>query len=88
MRHAAAAGVDINIGLFGKSSLGALAALQISAALPKLTWNLPSEATLFLLLPDEFVHEPLRIRDGIIRLPDTPGFGSMVDREKLARFHP
>ncbi|MGE0653176.1 MAG: mandelate racemase/muconate lactonizing enzyme family protein [Alphaproteobacteria bacterium] len=87
-RHAAENGVDVNIGLFGESSLGALAALQISAALPPGKYNLPSEATLFLLLPDEYVHEPLRIRDGRIQLPDGPGFGRMVDWGKVRRLAP
>ncbi|MQA65103.1 MAG: hypothetical protein GEU76_04255 [Alphaproteobacteria bacterium] len=87
-RYAAAHNVDVNIGLFGESSLGALAALQISAALPRLRYDLPSEATLFLLLPDEYVHEPLRVRDGRIRLPDAPGFGRMVDWDKVRRLAP
>jgi L-alanine-DL-glutamate epimerase-like enolase superfamily enzyme len=87
-RHAAAHNVDVNIGLFGESSLGALAALQISASLPQGRFNLPSEATLFLLLPDEYVHEPLRVRDGRIRLPDAPGFGRVVDWDKVRRLAP
>ncbi len=88
VRHATERGVDVNIGLFGESSLGALAALQISAALPKGRYNLPSEATLFLLLPDEFVHQPLAIEGGRIRLPDRPGFGWMVDWDKVRRLAP
>lgn len=87
-RHAAEHGVDVNIGLFGESSLGALAALQISAALPPAAYNLPSEATLFLLLPDEYVHEPLHIRNGRIQLPDAPGFGRMVDWDKVRHLAP
>lgn len=88
VRHAAAHGCDTNIGLFGESSLGALAALQLSASLPDGTFNLPSEATMFLLLPDEYVTAPLEVRDGAVRLPDAPGMGALVDWEKLARLAP
>lgn len=88
IRHAAAHGVDVNIGLFGESSLGAMAALQLSAALPKGRTNLPCEATLFLLLPDEYVLAPLVVAQGRIRLPDMPGFGRMVDWDKVKRLAP
>jgi L-alanine-DL-glutamate epimerase-like enolase superfamily enzyme len=88
VRHAAERGVDVNIGLFGESSLGALAALQISAALPRGRTSLPCEATLFLLLPDEYVHEPLKVAGGRIRLPDAPGFAQFVDWDKVRRLAP
>lgn len=88
VRHAEAHGCDTSVGLFGESSLGALAALQLSAALPKGTFGLPSEATMFLLLPDEYVVEPLSVRDGKVRLPDSPAMGDLVDWEKLRRLAP
>jgi L-alanine-DL-glutamate epimerase-like enolase superfamily enzyme len=88
IRHAAEHGVDCNIGLFGESSLGSLAALQLSSALPDGAFNLPSEVTHFLHLPDEYVIEPLRVKDGCIRLPDAAGMGELVDWDKLARLAP
>ncbi len=88
IRHAAAHGVDCNIGLFGESSLGSLAALQLSSALPDGNFNLPSEVTHFLHLPDEYVVQPLTVKDGHIRLPDDVGMGKLVDWEKLARLAP
>ncbi len=86
--HAAARGCDTNVGLFGESSLGSLAALQLAAALPKVRYNLPSEVTMFLLLPDEYVHAPLAVRDGRIALPDVPGMAGMIDWDKVKRLHP
>lgn len=88
VRLATERGIDVNIGLFGESSLGAMAALQIAAALPKGRYGLPCEATLFLLLPDEFVHRPLTVAGGKIRLNDAPGFAAMVDWDKVKRLAP
>jgi L-alanine-DL-glutamate epimerase-like enolase superfamily enzyme len=88
VRHATAHGCDVNIGLFGESSLGSLAALQLAAALPRGTFNLPAEVTLFLMLPDEYVTAPLEVRAGRIRLPGSPGMGELVDWGKVARLRP
>jgi L-alanine-DL-glutamate epimerase-like enolase superfamily enzyme len=88
VRHAAAAGCDTNIGLFGESSLGSLAALQIAAALPKGQHNLPAEVTIFLLLPDEYVISPLQIKDGRIDLPGEPGMEHLIDWGKVKRLAP
>jgi L-alanine-DL-glutamate epimerase-like enolase superfamily enzyme len=88
VRHATAHGCDVNIGLFGESSLGSLAALQLAAALPRGHHNLPAEVTLFLMLPDEYVHAPLEVREGRIRLPDAPGMERLVDWRKVERLRP
>jgi L-alanine-DL-glutamate epimerase-like enolase superfamily enzyme len=88
IRHAAAAGCDTNIGLFGESSLGSLAALQIAAAMPKGRYNLPAEVTIFLLLPDEYVLAPLQIKGGRIDLPAAPGMEHLIDWDKIKHFAP
>ena len=78
----------VNIGLFGESSMGSLAALQLSSSLPTRDHGLPAEVTMFLLLPDEYVQEPLKVQGGRIRLPDTPAMSDYVDWAKVKRLHP
>ena len=78
----------VNVGLFGESSLGSLAALQLSASLPTRDRCLPAEVSMFLMLPDEYVQEPLKVQGGRIRLPDTPAMSDFVDWAKVKRLHP
>lgn len=85
-KHAEQHGGEVNVGLFGESSLGSLAALQLSSALPSRGDFLPAEVTLFLMLPDEYVKEPLKVEKGMIRLPDAPGMEQAVDWNKVSHF--
>ncbi|MFN3889651.1 MAG: mandelate racemase/muconate lactonizing enzyme family protein [Beijerinckiaceae bacterium] len=80
------AGASADVGLFGESSLGSLAALQLAASLPSAA--LPAEVSGFLQFRDEYVCEPLRIMNGAIALPDTPGFAAFVDWKKVESLHP
>jgi L-alanine-DL-glutamate epimerase-like enolase superfamily enzyme len=86
-RMAQERGAKAVVGFFAESSLGALAALQLAAALPARGW-LPAETSFFLSLPQEFVHTPLTIRDGAVTLPDRPGFGSIVDWDRVKALRP
>lgn len=85
---AAERGCAVNIGLFGESSLGSLAALQLSTSLPARKDYLPAEVSLFLMLSDEYVHEPLKVQGGRVRLPENPAMSSMVDWDKVKRLSP
>ena len=79
-------GASVNVGLFGESSLGSLAALQLAAALP--ADSLPAEVSGFLMFGEEYVREPLTITGGATMLPDEPGFARAVDWAKVERLRP
>ena len=81
-----AVGASADVGLFGESSLGSLAALQLAAALPSAA--LPAEVSGFLQFQDEYVREPLRITDGAVDLPETAGFADFIDWRKLEQLRP
>lgn len=85
-RYADEHGCSVNMGLFGESSLGSMAALHFSAALPPSSQKLPSETSLFLMLGEEFVKEPLKVRNGITTLPDQPGMVNAVDWARVEHF--
>lgn len=79
-------GVGVNVGLHAESALGSLAASHVAAAFPRHPDSLPSESSYFLAYADQILHEPPPIRDGVLRLDDRPGFASLIDRGKLARY--
>jgi L-alanine-DL-glutamate epimerase-like enolase superfamily enzyme len=83
-----ARGAKTHVGFLGETSLGANAALQLAAAIPDRKDWLPAEVTFFLTLPQEFVHAPLAIKDGEIRLQDEPSFGAMVDWKRVKELQP
>jgi L-alanine-DL-glutamate epimerase-like enolase superfamily enzyme len=77
-----------HVGMLAESSLGAFAALQLAAALPDRDDWLPCETSFFLSLPQEFVHTPLAIRDGVVELPNEASFGALVDWERVRSLRP
>lgn len=81
-----AAGASADVGLFGESSLGSLAALQLAASLPSAA--LPAEVSGFLQFREEYVREPLRIENGGVELPEAPGCAGMIDWAKVERLRP
>jgi L-Ala-D/L-Glu epimerase len=81
-----AAGASADVGLFGESSMGSLAALQLAACLPSNA--LPAEVSGFLHFGEEYVREPLRIVDGGVDLPDQPGCAALIDWDKMERLRP
>jgi len=60
--------------------------LQLAASLPSA--SLPAEVSGFLQFRDEYVFEPLRVKDGGVDLPQSAGFASLIDWEKLVRLRP
>jgi L-alanine-DL-glutamate epimerase-like enolase superfamily enzyme len=81
-------GAKTHVGMLAESSLGALGALQLAAALPDHGKWLPCETSFFLSLPQEFVHTPLAIRNGAVELPDEASFGGFVDWERVRALRP
>jgi L-alanine-DL-glutamate epimerase-like enolase superfamily enzyme len=77
-----------HVGNVGDASLGALAALQVHSALPTRSYSLPAEASFFLMFEEEYVTEPLRVEDGVVRLPTTPGHARWVDWERVKALQP
>lgn len=88
VKAAAERSCAVNVGLFGESSLGSLAALELSSSLPTRGEGLPAEVSHFLILSDEYVHEPLTVQGGRVRLPDKPAMSAMVDWDKVKRLAP
>ncbi len=85
---AAERGVHCHMGFLGESTLGALASLQLAAAVPQAARWLPSENSFFLIFADEFITQPLVVTDGAVTLPDTPSLGALVDWDKVRAFAP
>ncbi len=85
---AAGRGVHCHMGFLGESSLGALASLQLAAAIPEPARWLASETTFFLTFADEFVTQPLVVTGGAVSLPDTPSLGAQLDWDKVRAFAP
>jgi L-alanine-DL-glutamate epimerase-like enolase superfamily enzyme len=85
---ATAKGVPVNVGILAETSLGSLAALQLQAAVPMHLARLPAESTFFLTLDREYVHAPLTVIQGQVRLPDTPGLAAQIDWNRVKALAP
>jgi len=79
--EAHAAGATASVGLFGESSLGTLAALQLASTLP--TTALPAEVTWFLSMTEQLLTEPLVIRDGCVTLSAANTGATRIDQNRL-----
>ncbi len=73
-------------GLQVDSSVGTLASAHLCAALKNTNFYYPSEISSFLLLADDFLKEPLVIKNGCLELADEPGLGIEIDEKKLESF--
>lgn len=80
-----ATGTPVLAGSQGDSSIGTLITAAFAGAAPA-TARHPAELAYFLELEDEVVTEPVRIQDGMVRVPDAPGFGIEIDEERLRRY--
>ena len=81
---AAASGIPCYGGCMLETSVGTAACAHLFATLPGITYG----CELFgpLLLRDTITQEPIAYRDGCIVVPDGPGYGVTLDREKLAAY--
>jgi len=73
-------------GFQGDSSVGTLCSAQLCAAFKNTAAYYPSEISFFLMLTDDFLKDPITIKDGDLVLPDKPGLGIEMDEDKFARF--
>ena len=78
---AAVAGIDLYGGTMLEGSIGTLASAQVFATFPNLAYG--TELFGPLLLTDEIMAEPLQYRDFMLQLPQAPGLGIAVDKEKV-----
>ncbi|WP_205042027.1 muconate cycloisomerase family protein [Rhodoligotrophos defluvii] len=81
---AEAAGIPLCGGMALESSLGTAASLQLFAALPDLAWG--CEMIGPRLIAEDLSTEPVQYRDYEVIIPDGPGIGLVLDRDKLRRF--
>ncbi len=81
-------GCAAHVGFMGETSMGAMVALQMAAALPGRADCLPAETSFFLTFGEEYVAERLRVEDGKVQLPTTPGLARWVDWERLRSYQP
>ncbi len=80
------AGVRNLNGLQGDTGIGSIASAHVCAAHKNSSFYYPSEISFFLQLTDDFLTEPLVIKDGCLKLSDKPGLGVEIDEKKFAQF--
>jgi muconate cycloisomerase len=78
---AQAFGIELYGGCLLESSIGAAAHMAAFSTLPRLEWG--SEHFGPRILVEDLVEEPLRFEEFEIVVPDGPGIGVNVDREKV-----
>lgn len=81
---ARAAGIGIYAGTMLEAGVGTAAALQLFATLPELEWG--SELFGPLLMQQDILETPIRYEDFCVHLPEGPGLGVQLDRERVAHF--
>jgi L-alanine-DL-glutamate epimerase-like enolase superfamily enzyme len=79
------AGLPAVIGSQGDSGLGTLCALAFGAAHPW-TARLPGEYGWFLKLAGDLLAQPPELADGMLRVPEGPGNGAVLDEAALRRY--
>jgi L-alanine-DL-glutamate epimerase-like enolase superfamily enzyme len=78
-------GVDVVMGNQVDGQLGSLCSLAFGAAFAA-TSRRAGELSNFLDMTDDLLAEPLQIRQGRLRVRETPGLGAAIDPDKLARY--
>jgi L-alanine-DL-glutamate epimerase-like enolase superfamily enzyme len=81
----AAVGAPLILGTQGESGIGTFISAAFAAADPATAVN-PTELGYFLNLRGDLLAEPPVVKDGVLRVPDGPGFGFTLDAEQVARF--
>lgn len=81
---AEATGAPCLIGTQGESMLGTVASAHVGAAFSQFAY--PGEYSLFTLLADDLLCEPLRFDQGWLQLPNRPGLGVEIDKDKLRHY--
>lgn len=78
------AGLPCLMGTQAETGLGTLASAHFGAAHRNVSY--PSEISFFLGLQDDLLAEPIRLKDGVIELPQLPGNGAIIDEQKLKKY--
>jgi glucarate dehydratase len=78
-------GVQVAVHSSGELGIQLATMLHLGAVLPNLGYA--ADAHYHHLVDDVIVGGPLRYEGGAIRVPDAPGLGVSLDREKLLRYH-
>lgn len=78
-------GVDVVLGNQIDGQIGSLCSVAFGAAFDA-TSRRPGELSNFLDMTDDLLTEPLQIRNGTLRVRETPGLGITVDPDKLAHY--
>jgi len=73
-------------GLQGDSGTGSVASAHFCAGFKNTSFYYPSEASFFILLVDDFLKDPITIKDGWLELADKPGLGIEIDDQKFSKF--
>ena len=77
-------GLSVNIAAkIAESSISSAAALHLACAVPKADWGV---SLTHFYLAEDIVRQPLRLKDGLVTLPDGPGLGIEVDEAAVERF--
>ena len=80
---AALAGIGLYGGTMLEGAIGTLASAHVFSTYPELAFG--TELFGPLLLTEEIMAEPLPYRDFMLHLPQKPGLGIEVDKEKVYR---
>ena len=78
-------GMQVAVHSSGELGIQLATMLHLGAVLPNLGYA--ADAHYHHLADDLIVGGPMRYEGGAIRVPDTPGLGVELDREKLRRYH-
>jgi glucarate dehydratase len=78
-------GMQVAVHSSGELGVQLATMLHLGAVLPN--WSYTADAHYHHLVDDVIQGGPLRYENGAIRVPDLPGLGVALDRDKLARYH-
>ena len=78
-------GLEVVMGNQIDGQIGSACAVTFGAAF-QLTSRRAGELSNFLDMSDDLLAEPLRIRDGLLRVPPGAGLGIDIDPDKLAHY--
>lgn len=78
-------GVDVTMGNQIDTQIGSLATVTFGAA-HEVSQRRAGELSNYLDMADDLLAEPIDIRDGAIRVRETPGVGAEIDDDKLTRY--
>ena len=85
IREVMSLGMQVAVHSSGELGIQLASMLHLGAVLPNLSYT--ADAHYHHLVDDVIAGGKLRYEGGAIRVPDAPGLGVTLDREKLDRYH-